>query len=142
MITMKLLFSILAGSLIILSGLSPAFGFVLPRTKPAKGSPYGFGYHYDYDNAGSSWDHERVDRHSGYRHHYNRWYYHYGQRTQNYNKHRHYLNPGDRYKDHIYSRHKYNSKNYIHRKHIQLKDRIPRHSFRHTKAFHRVRTGR
>lgn len=142
MITMKVLFSIIAGSLIILTGLSPAFGFVLPRTNPDKGSPYGFGYHYDYDNAGSSWDHERVYRHFGYRNHYNRWYYHYGHIPQHYNKHRYYLSPGDRHKAHIYSRHKYAPKNYSHQKHIQLRDRIPRHTFQQTRPFQRVRIGR
>ena len=142
MITMKVLFSIIAGSLIILTGLSPAFGFVLPRTNPDKGSPYGFGYQYDYDNAGSSWDHERVYRHSGYRNHYNRWYYHYGHIPQHYNKHRYYPSPGDRHKAHIYSRHKYAPKNYSHQKHIQLRDRIPRHTFQQTRPFHRVRIGR
>lgn len=141
-ITMKLSFSIIAGSLIILAGLSPAFGFVLPRTNPDKGSLYGFGYHYDYDNAESSWDHERVYRHSGYRHHYNRWYYHYDHKPLYYNKHRHYPSPGDRHKAHIYSRHKYAPKNYSQRKHIQLRDRIPRHSFQYTRPFHRVRIGR
>ena len=141
-ITMKLLFSIIAGSLIILTGLSPVFGFVLPRINPDKGSPYGFGYHYDYDNAGATWDHERIYRHPGHRPHYNRWYYHYGHKPQPYNKHRYYPSHGDRHKAHIYSRHKYAPKNYIHRKHIQLRDRIPRHSFRYTKPFHRVRIGK
>ena len=141
-ITMTLSFSIIAGSLIILTGLSPTFGFVLPRTNPDKGSPYGFGYQYDYDNAGSSWDHESVYRHFGYRNHYNRWYYHYGHIPQHYNKHRYYLSPGDRHKAHIYSRHKYAPKNYSHQKHIQLRDRIPRHTFQQTRPFHRVRIGR
>lgn len=141
-ITMTLSFSIIAGSLIILTGLSPAFGFVLPRTNPDKGSSYGFGYHYDYDNAGSNWNHERVSRHSGHRHHYSRWYYHYDRKPQHYNKHRYYPSHGDRHKAHLYSRHKYTPKNYSQRKHIQLGDRIPRHSFQHTRPFHRLRIGR
>ncbi len=77
---MKSLFSKIAVLLIILTGLSPAFGFNLPRTDPDKGTHYGFGYHYNYDSAGSSWDHNRVYLHSGDRHHYNRWYYHYVQK--------------------------------------------------------------
>ena len=141
-VTMKLSFSIIAGSLIILMGLRPAFGFVLSQTSSDKGSPYGFGYHYDYDNAGSSWDHERVYRHSGYRDHYNRWYYHYGHKPQHYNTYRYYSSPGARPKAHIYSRYKYAPKNYSQRKPIQLRDRIPRPSFQYTRPFHRVRIGR
>jgi len=162
---MKLFFSIIAASLIILSGPNAAFGFDLPKVAPDKGSPYRFGHHYDYDNAGSNWNHERVYRHPGHRNHYSRWYYHYGHKPHHYKKYRYYpyekynyyphkkhgYYPGigyDRHKAHIYSRHKYGPhkyapKGYTHRKHIQLRDRIPSHSFKHTRSFNRgVRIGR
>ena len=156
---MKLLLSIVAAWLISLAGLSAAFGFELPKVTPDKGSPYRFGHHYDYDNAGSNWNHGKAYRHPGDRHHYSRWYYHYGHEPYPYIKHRSYpyrkhrysaykkhgLYPGIgfRNKTHIYSRHKYAPKGYTHRKHIQLRDRIPRHSFKHTRSFNRgVRIGR
>jgi hypothetical protein len=63
---MKLMFSIMAAWLIGIAGLSAAFGFELPKVTPDKGAPYRFGQHYDYDNAGSSWNYERVYRHPGH----------------------------------------------------------------------------
>ena len=155
---MKLLFSIIAASLIVLSGLSAALGFNLPKITPDKGSPYSFGHHYDYNNAGSNWNLDRVYRYPGHRHRYSRWYYHYGHQPQPFKEHRYYpygkysyphkkhgYYPGigfGRHKAHIYSRHKYAPKGYAHRKHIQLKNRIPSHSFKHTGSFNRVRIGR
>ena len=155
---MKLFFSIIAASLINLAGLSAAFGFDLPKVTPDKGTPYSFGHHYDYDNAGSNWNHERVYRHPGYRHHYSRWYYHYGHKPYPYKKHRsypygkhsyssykkhgYYPGLGYRNNDHIYSRHTYGAESYSDRKHIQLRDRIPSHGFNHTRSFNRVGIGR
>ena len=155
---MKLFFSIIAALWIGLAGLSAASGFTLPTVTPDKGSPYSFGHHYDYDNAGSYWNHERAYRHPGHRHHYSRWYYHYGHKPQAYKKHRdypyteyryypyekhgHYPSLGYRNKTHIYSRQKNIPNGYAHRKHIQLRDRIPSQSFNHTRSFNRVRIGR
>ena len=48
--------------LIGIASIGAAFGFELPKVTPDKGAPYRFGHHYDYDNAGSSWNHERVYR--------------------------------------------------------------------------------
>ena len=148
---MKLCFSIIAAWLISLAGLNTAFAFTLPKVTPDKGSPYGFGNHYVYDNAGSNWNHERAYRPPGHRQHYSRWYYHYGDnpnsykehRTYPYRKHRYssynrygdYPGLGARNKDHIYSRHTPGSKGYTQRKHIRLRDRIPSHGFNHTKSF-------
>ena len=152
---MKLFFSIMAAWSVGLAGLTAAFGFDLPKATPDKGTPYSFGHHYDYDNAGSDWNHERVNRHPGYRHHYSRWYYHYGHKPQPYKKHRYY--PYEKYgyypsfgyrnKTHIYSRHtygtnKYAPKGYTDQKHMQLRDRIPSHGFNHTRSFNRVGIGR
>ena len=156
---MKLMFSILAACMIGIAGLSTAFGFELPKVTPDKGTPYRFGHHYDYDNAGSSWNQERVYRNPGNRHHYSRWYYHYGptsnpsikHRSYPYKKHNNYAykksgyNPGRGYSKHktrIHSQHKYAPKGYTHRKFIQLRDRIPSHRFNHTRSFNRVRIGR
>ena len=156
---MKLMFSLIAAWLIGIAGLSAAFGFELPKVTPDKGAPYRFGHHYDYDNAGSSWNHERVYRHPGNQNHYSQWYYHYGHKPMPYKKHRSY--PYKKYSDssyekygyspdHRYSRHKayrfsrpkYTPKGYSHRKFIQLRDRIPSSSFRHTRPFNRGRIGR
>ena len=155
---MKLLFSIIAAWLVGLAGLTAAFGFDLPKVAPDKGSPYRFGHHYDYDNAGSNWNHERAYRDPGDRHHYSRWYYHYGHNSNPYKKHRPYpyrkysysayekhgLYPGFGYrdKDHIYSRHTYGPKSYTHRNHLQLRDHIPSHSFNHTRPFHPITRSR
>ena len=156
---MKLMFSLIAAWLIGIAGLSAAYGFELPKVTPDKGAPYRFGHHYDYDNAGSSWNHERVYRPPGHRNHYSRWYYHYGHKPKPYKKHRSYpfkkysdssygkygYPPGrgySRHKAHSFSRHKYAPKGYFHRKFIQLRDRIPSHSFKRTRSFNRVRIGR
>ena len=156
---MNLFISIITAWLISIAGLSAAFGFDLPKLAPDKGSPYRFGHHYDYDNAGSNWNHERVYRHPGHRHHYSRWYYHYGQEPHSNKKHRpypynkysyypykkygHYPSLGySRHKALIYSRDKYAPQGYTHRNHIQLRDRIPSHGFNRTRPFHRVRIGR
>ena len=156
---MNLFISIITAWLISIAGLSAAFGFDLPKVAPDKGSPYRFGHHYDYDNAGSNWNHERVYRHPGHRHHYSRWYYHYGQKPKPYKKHHSY--PYKKYsnysyekygyysgrgysrnKAHNFSRHKYTPKGYTHRKFIQLRDRIPSSSFRPLGPLNRVRIGR
>jgi hypothetical protein len=152
---MKLMLSIMAACLIGMAGLSAAFGFELPKVTPDKGAPYSFGHHYDYDNAGSSWNHEGVYQHPGNQDHYSRWYYHYGhqpkQRSYPFKKYgyssneKYGHNPGSgysRHKAHIYRRHKYTPKGHTHRKFIQLRDRIPSSSFRHTRSFNRVRIGR
>ena len=153
---MKLLFSIIAAALFVLTELGAAFGFDLPKIAPDKGSPYSFGHHYEYDSAGSDWNHERVYRHPEQRQHFNRWYYHYGhkrhlyqkQRSYPYKKYGYYPSIGySRHKAHIYSRHKYvpnkyAPKGYTHRKFIKLKDRIPSSSFRHTRPLNRVRISR
>lgn len=139
---MAMFLSITAVLWIILFVLGPASGFVLPRIDPVKGSSYGFGYHYDYNNAGSSWDHKRAYRHSQHRLNFNRWYYHYGHKPQQYYKYKYYPGPGDRHRSPVYSRHKYSPKKYSYRKPAQLRDRIPRQSFRHSRSFNRVRIGR
>ena len=156
---MKLLFSIIAAALFVLTELGAAFGFDLPKIAPDKGSPYSFGHHYEYDSAGSDWNHERVYRHPEQRQHFNRWYYHYGHKPKPYKKHRSYpykkysdssydkygYYPGlgySRHKAHGFSRHQYSPKGYSHRKFIQLRDRIPSHSFKHTRSFNRVGIGR
>lgn len=139
---MKVLYSITTGSLIMLLAISAAFGFVLPRVEREKGTQYGFGYHYDYDNAGSSWNHERVRPHTDHRHLHDRWYYHYGRQPQYNCKQRNYASPGDGRKSNIYNRHKYNPDNDIRRRHIQFRDRIPGHRFQHTMPSHRIRIGR
>ena len=156
---MKWIFSIIGACLIGIIGHSTAFGFELPTVKPDRGEPYSFGHHYDYDNAGSSWNYERVYRDPGNRHHYNRWYYHYGhipkitikKRSYPYKKHSNYFfekyghYPGrgySRHKARIHSQHKYEPRGDIHRKFIQLRDRIPSHRFNHTRPFNRGRIGR
>ena len=148
---MNLFISIITAWLISLGGLSIALAFTLPKVAPDKGSPYRFGHNYNYDNAGSKWNHERVYRHPGHRHHYDRWYYHYGPKRHSYKKYRYYPyekysyyphkkygyypSIGNRNKDHTYRRHPSALKGYTQRKHIQLRDRIPSHSFNHTKSF-------
>jgi hypothetical protein len=87
---MKWMLSIMAVWWIGIAAIGAAFGFELPKVTPDKGAPYRFGHHYDYDNAGSSWNHERVYRPPGHRHHYSRWYYHYGHKPNPYKKQRSY----------------------------------------------------
>jgi len=141
---MNLFFSIITAWLFSLAGLSAAFGFDLPKVTPDKGSPYSFGHHYDYDNAGSNWNHERVYRHPEQRRHFNRWYYHYGhkrhlhqkQRAYPYKKYGYYPSIGySRQKTHIYSRPKYAPKDHTHRKPIHLRNRIPNHGLNPTRSF-------
>jgi hypothetical protein len=156
---MKWMFSIMAAWFIGIAGIGAAVGFELPKVTPDKGAPYRFGHHYDYDNAGSSWNHEMVYRHPEHRHDYSRWYYHYGYQPKPYTKQRSYPfkkdsyssdkmygdSPGlgySRHKAHIYRQHQSTPKGDTHRKFIQLRDRIPNHSFRHTRSFNRVRIGR
>ena len=50
-------------------------------------------------------------------------------------KYGYYPSIGNRNKDHTYRRHPSALKGYTQRKHIQLRDRIPSHSFNHTKSF-------
>jgi hypothetical protein len=146
---MKILFYIAIHALLILTGLTAAFGFTLPKVKADRGATYSFGNQYNYDNAGSKWNHDRAYQHPGFQNHHNRWYYHYGRkRHDNYGKmrHRHYgkkrhhfgkyqYAPGLGYwkKTHPYSRYQYNPKNHIHRKHIHPRNRIPSHSFSQTR---------
>ena len=62
---MKLLICIIVGTSVMLSGLTPAFGFNLLKgaeTQSVNRWPYSFGHRYIYDNAGSSWNYD-----SGYR---------------------------------------------------------------------------
>ena len=68
---MKIFLSIITGTVFMFSGLTPIFGFDLLKNTitPDKGATYSFGVHYRYDNAGSSWDHDRVYRLIGYHHH-------------------------------------------------------------------------
>jgi hypothetical protein len=61
----KLFICIIVATSIILSGLTPAFGFRLfegSKTNSVNRWPYSFGDRYIYDNAGSSWNYD-----SGYR---------------------------------------------------------------------------
>ena len=153
---MKLLFSIIAAALISLTAPGAAFGFDLPKATPDKGSAYSFGHHYDYDSAGSNWNHERVYRHPEQRQHFSRWYYHYGhkrhlyqkQRSYPYKKYGYYPSIGySRHKAHIYSRHKFVPNRYApkgdtHRKLTHPRNRIPSHGFNHTRSFNRVGIGR
>jgi hypothetical protein len=156
---MKWIFSTMAAWLIGTAGLSAAFGLEFPKVTPDRGAPYRFGHHYDYDNAGSSWNHERVYQEPGNRHRYSRWYYHYGHKPKPYTKQRSYPfkkdgyyilekydhNPSrgySRHKTRIHSQHRYAPKGDSHRNFIQLRDRIPHHSFRHLRPFNRVRIGR
>ena len=144
---MKILLYMVIHALLLLTGLTTAFGFTLPKVKPDRGATYGFGNQYTYDNAGSRWNHDRAYQHPGYQNHYNRWYYHYDRkRHDNYGKirHHHYgkkrhpfgnhhdsTGLGYRKKTHPYSRFQYNQSNNILRKHIHLRNRIPNHSFSH-----------
>jgi len=144
----------MAAWLIGIAGLSAAFGFELPKVTPDKGAPYRFGQHYDYDNAGSSWNYERVYRHPGHRHYFSRWYCHYGQQPKifikkwsyPYRKHSDYFfekydhYPGrgySRHKARIYSQQKSATKGYSPQKIIHLRDRITNHSFNPTRSFNR-----
>ena len=145
---MKLYFSIIAAALISIAGLGAAFGFDLPKVMPDKGSPYSFGHHYDYDNSGSIWNHERVYRYPEQRRHFNRWYYHYDhkrrpyekQRSYPYKKYGYYPSIGySRQKAHIYSRPKYAPKDYTHRKPVHLRNRIPSHGLNQTRSFGSLR---
>ena len=145
---MKLYFSIIAAALISIAGPSAAFGFDLPKVMPDKGSPYSFGHHYDYDNSGSIWNHERVYRYPEQRRHFNRWYYHYDhkrrlyekQRSYPYKKYGYYPSIGySRQKAHIYSRPKYAPKDYTHRKPVHLRNRIPSHGLNQTRSFRSLR---
>lgn len=153
---MKVLFSIITAALISLTAPGAAFGFDLPKVESDKGSPYSFGHHYDYDNAGSNWNHQRAYRHPEQRQHFSRWYYHYGhkrhlyqkQRAYPYKKYGYYPSIGySRHKAHIYSRHKYvpnkyAPKGYTQRNLIHHRNRVPSHGFNHTRSFNRVRIGR
>ena len=72
MLVMKLIFSIIVGTSIMLTGLPLAFGFDLlmgGKTQPVNRRPYSFGDRYIYDNTGSRWNYDSAYKHSGYRYH-------------------------------------------------------------------------
>ena len=72
MAPVKFLLSLIVGTLIMLSGLTPALGFSLlkgGKTQSVNRWPYGFGNRYIYDNAGSRWNYDSAYKHNGYRYH-------------------------------------------------------------------------
>jgi hypothetical protein len=138
---MKLLIAIIVGTSIMLLGLTPVFGisWLGGKTHSVNRWTYIFLDRYIYDYAGSHYDHERVYQQSGYRHDNDRWYYHYGQKLKPYNKQRYYQDREYIGKARVYSQPQYPPQNYMHRKPIQLRDRIPRNSFRYRSPFPRAR---
>ena len=140
---MKTLRHIIVGLTIWLSGLTPAFGNSLPNPKPHIDNrwTYIFFDRIIYDYAGLLWYYERTHRHSGYRNLNDRWYYHYGQKLKPDDKHRYHQSYRNMPKANIYTQPNYTPKNYIHRKPIQIREHIPRNSFRYRSPFPRARIG-
>lgn len=112
-VKMKLLLSIIVGTSIMLSGLTPAFGISLLRgkTQAVNRWPYSFGDRYIYDNAGSRWNYDSAYKSKGYRYHHS-------------NRH---------------LRFKYNHKSPINEKFDRLIKHFSRHSFHHIRPSHPVR---
>ena len=141
---MKLRTSIIVGTSILLLGIIPVFGISWPggRAHSENRWTYIFLDRYIYDYAGSYLNHERNYRPSGYRQPDDRWYYHYGQKLKPYNKQRQYRDHGYMPKARVYSQPQYPPQNYGHRKPvrpIQIRDRVPRNSFRYRSPFPRAR---
>jgi hypothetical protein len=68
----KLLFSIIVVTLIMLFGSMLASGFSLLKKGEAQSInkwSYSFGNRYIYDNSGSRWNYDSVHKHKVYRHH-------------------------------------------------------------------------
>lgn len=69
---MKFLLQIIVGTSIMLSGLTPAFGFNSFNrggTQSVNRWPYSFGDRYIYDNGGSSWNYGSPQKQGMYRIH-------------------------------------------------------------------------
>ena len=140
---MKPFLHIIVGTSILLSGLSPSFGNSLVNPKPHSGKrwTYIFFDRIIYDYFGLHRDHETVYRHSEFRRLYDRWYYHYGHKLKPDDKPPYYQSYGFKLEDNIYSQPNYTPKNYLHRKPIQIREHIPRNSFRYRSPFPRARIG-
>lgn len=120
-VMMKLLFSIIAGTSIMLSGLPPAFGTSLLRgkTQSVNKWPYSFGDRYIYDNAGSSWNYDSAYKHNGYQY-------------QHSNRH-------DNYR---HLRFKYNHKRLTNENLDRLIKHLTRRSSHHKRPFHPIKPSR
>lgn len=69
--TVKLFFSIIVATSIILSGLTPALGIDLlngSKTQTVNRWPFSFGNRYIYDNAGSRWNYDYAYKSEHHRH--------------------------------------------------------------------------
>ena len=115
---MKILFSIIVGTSVMLAGLTPAYGISLlsGRTQSATRWPYSFGERYIYDNAGSNWNYDNAHKHNGYRHHRSK-------RPANYRP----------------LGFEYNHKRVSNEKFHRLIKHLSGHSFQHKRPFHSIR---
>ena len=142
-IAMKSLRHIIIGTTMLLWGFIPAFGnsWLNPKTNFANRWTYIFFDRIIDDYAGLLRDYEKAHRHSDYRNLNDRWYYHYGRKLKSDDKDRYYQGYRNMPKANIYTQPNYTPKNYMHRKPIQIREHIPRNSFRYRSPFPRARIG-
>ena len=118
-VIMKLLLSIIVGTSMMLTGLTPAFGISLlkGKTQSVKRWPYSFGDRYIYDNAGSNWNYENANKLSGYRFH-----------------------RSNRHTDYRHLRFEYNYKSPDNEKFHRLIKHLSGQSFHHKRPLHSIRS--
>ena len=140
---MKSFLQIIVATTILMSGPFSVFGNRLlnPKTLSDNRWTYIFFDRILYDYNGLDWDRNRVDRRAGNRNLDDRWYYHYGQKLQSDSKLSNYQSRGFIPKDNIYSQPNYTPKSNKYRKPTQIRDHIPRNSYRYRSPFPRARIG-
>ena len=140
---MKSSLQIIVGTTILMSGSFPAFGNSLlnPNTHANNRWTYIYFDRILYNHGGLDWDRERANRRAGNRNLNDRWYYHYGQKLQSDNKHPYYQGKGHIPRDSVYSQPNYTPRSFKYRKPTQIRDHIPRNSFRYRSPFPRARIG-
>ncbi len=140
---MKALLQTIVATTVLLSGSFPAFGNSLlnPKTHSDNRWTYIFFDRILYNYGGLHWDRNRGNRRAGNRNLNDRWYYHYGQKLRSDNQHPYYQSRGYIPEDNVYRQPNYTPKNNKYRKPTQIRDHIPRNSFRYRSPFPRARIG-
>jgi hypothetical protein len=139
---MKSFLHIIAGTTMLLLGIMPAYGSALLKPDTTSDSRWAYIY---FDriilNSASSWVHRKADRHTGHQDLSDRWYYHYGTQIRSFDQRRYYERNRSNQKSTIYSQPNYAPKSFRYRKPTQMRDHIPRNSFRYRSPFPRGRIG-
>ena len=140
---MKLLHHFIVGITMLLWGLTPALGndLLKPKTHFDNRWTYIFFDRIIDDYAGLLRDYIKAHRQPDYRNLNDRWYYHYGHKLKSDDKYQYHQGYSRMPKASIYTQPNYTPKNYRHRKPIQIREHIPRNSFRYRSPFPRARIG-